>query len=113
MNGITPALRSIAVTEKSRKRPTYTTEFRTEAVAKCLDIGIKRTSEDLGVSAATLRTWVSKGEQSTSTESKLSYEELERENQKLKREIGYVNEINRILKKSTAIFSSVEMGGLR
>ena len=44
---------------------------------------------------------------------KPSYQELEAEIRRLKKELGYVAEINKVLKKSTAIFSSSEMGGLR
>lgn len=100
--------------EKSRKRPTYSPEFKAEAVAKCLNIGIYETGRELGVSPSTLRLWIlkSEGEPSPSG-SKPTYDELEREVQKLRREVGYVNEINRILKKSTAIFSAGEMGGFR
>jgi len=45
--------------------------------------------------------------------SKPSYEELEKENRRLKREIGYIKDINDVLKKSTAIFSSQEMADFR
>ena len=102
------------MSEKARKRPTYTPEFKAEAVAKCLNIGVNATSKELGVSPVTLRTWMLKdGGSPGSPGAKPSYEELEREVQKLKREVGYITEINRILKKSTAIFSAGEMGGLR
>ena len=53
------------------------------------------------------------GKTATSPENKPTYEELEKEVRQLKKELGYVEEINRVLKKSTAIFSNKEMGGLR
>jgi transposase-like protein len=102
------------VSEKTKKRPSYSPEFKSQAVAKCLNIGVNATSRELGVSSVTLRDWVQKsGGKHVPSGTKPSYEELEREVQKLRREVGYINEINRILKKSTAIFSASEMGGLR
>ena len=44
MSGIIPALRRIAVSEKLRKRAVYSPEFKAEAVAKCLNIGVNETS---------------------------------------------------------------------
>lgn len=102
------------MSEKSRKRPTYSPDFKAEAVAKCLNIGVNETNKELGVSLVTLRDWMLKSQSSSSSPgSKPTYEELEREVQKLRREVGYINEINRVLKKSTAIFSAVEMGGFK
>jgi len=100
------------VSEKLRKRAVYSPEFKAEAVAKCLNIGVNETSRELGVTPVTLRHWMVKS-QNAPLGSKPTYEELEREVQKLRREVGYVNEINRILKKSTAIFSASEMGGFK
>ena len=42
-----------------------------------------------------------------------SYAELQKEIRRLTRENGYLKEINRVLKKSTAIFSRDLMGGLK
>ena len=98
--------------EKKRTRPTYSAEFKAQAVAKCLEIGVAKTSEELGVCGATLRVWKSKESRSDlKPPGKPSYGDLEKENQRLKKELGYVNEINDILKKSTAIFSSKVLGG--
>ena len=99
--------------EKKRGRPAYSSEFKEQAVAKCLEIGVKRTSEDLGVSTASLKLWVRKAKQGPKPDGKPSYADLEKENRRLKKELGYVSEINSILKKSTAIFSSREMGGFK
>lgn len=101
------------MTEKKKTRPSYSPEFKTQAVAKCLELGVNRTSKELGVSSITLRNWVQKSKANPATVGKPSYEDLERENRRLKKELSYVGEINEILKKSTAIFSSKEMGGLR
>ena len=101
------------MSENKKTRPSYSTEFKAQAVAKCLEIGVNLTSEELGVSTASLKNWVLKSKQSPRPDGKPSYEDLEREVRRLRKEIGYVSEINKILKKSTAIFSSEEMGGLR
>ena len=100
------------MSESTRKRPTYSQEFKDQAVAKSLEIGIKQTSEELGVSQASIRSWRDKASRINSTsEDKPSYKDLEREIAKLRREIGYINEINEILKKSTAIFCRDELRG--
>lgn len=102
------------MSEKTRKKPVYSSEFKAEAVAKCLDIGVSATSKELGVSYVSLSNWVQRsGGQPSSPVAKPSYEDLEREVQRLRKEVGYVNEINRILKKSTAIFSAGEMVSLK
>ena len=102
------------MTEKARKRQIYSSEFKAEAVAKCLNIGVNAVSKELGVTRATLSNWAERSEgQPSTTGTKPSYEDLEREVQKLRKEVGYINEINRILKKSTAIFSAGEMAGLK
>lgn len=102
------------MTDKKRTRPTYSEEFKAEALAKCSEIGVNRTSKELGVAVATLRNWSLKaGVGKPGADGKLSYQELEKENRRLKKELNYVGEINKVLKKSTAIFSSSEMGNLR
>lgn len=102
------------MSEKTKTRPTYSPEFKAEAVAKCLNIGVNATSKELGIPSITLRSWMPKVSGTVkSPGEKPSYEELEREVQKLRREVGYINEINRVLKKSTAIFSAGEMGGFK
>ncbi len=100
--------------EKKRTRPTYSPEFKVEAVAKCAEIGVNRTSKELGVSPASLNKWCLAARSGPSApDGKPSYQDLEKEILRLRKEMGYVNEINKILKKSTAIFSNGEMGGLR
>ena len=102
------------MTDKKRTRPTYSAEFKAEALVKSREIGIKQTSLELGVSQGALRSWMLKADRSTSpVDGKPSYQDLEKEVAKLKKELGYVTEINKVLKKSTAIFSNSEMGGLR
>ncbi len=98
------------MTKKNKKRPTYSQEFKAQALVKCEEIGITKTSKELGVAPATLNAWKRKAtEKDKKPDGKPSYQDLEKENQRLRKELGYVNEINDILKKSTAIFSSKEM----
>ena len=101
------------MSQKKKTRPTYSTEFKAEAVRKCRESSLNQVSRELGVAVATLRTWLMKAEVGPSEKGKPSYEDLERQIRKLKKELGYVSEINEILKKSTAIFSNDRMGGLR
>jgi transposase-like protein len=93
----------------------YSIEFKQEAVSRSYTIGIVQTCEELGVSRSALVRW--RGEfspvKSNKNNLKPSYEELENENKKLKKEMAYMEEINRILKKSTAIFSSNQMINLK
>lgn len=101
--------------EKKQRRPRrrFTEEFKREAVELSRKIGITKAAEELDVDSATLRNWRLKEESRGSTSEKKSYSELERENRKLTKEIGYLKEINKVLKKSTAIFSNDQMGGLK
>ena len=101
------------MSEKKKNRPNYSSEFKSEAIRKCRESNVNRVSKELGVSCVTLKSWVTKSESSPTDLSKPSYEQLEKENQRLKRELGYISEINDILKKSTAIFSSRELRGSR
>ena len=100
---------------KKDSKKSYSTEFKMEAVARCKSIGQAKTSKELGVAPSTLYRW---GRENLNNNNgvlfnKPSYETLEKENRRLKKELGYVEEINRVLKKSTAIFSSKELGGLK
>ena len=101
------------MTERTRKNRKFSDEFKAEAVAKSLKIGSNLTCKELGLASGTLRGWLLKAEGERLPTSKKSYEELEQEVLKLRKEVGYINEINRILKKSTAIFSASEMVGIK
>ena len=102
------------MSESKKGRGHYSPEFKAEAVAKCLETNVSQVSRELGVTTTTLRDWILKAQQNRNKPSgKPSYEDLEAEVKRLRKEVGYVNEINKILKKSTAIFSSKEMGGLQ
>ena len=96
---------------KKRERRFYTTEFKKEAVERSRQIGFTKTKDELGISPSALTRWRKQfSENNTSNpKNKPTYQELEKEVQRLKKELVYVDEINRVLKKSTAIFSSKEM----
>ena len=90
-----------------RKYKSYTEEFKREAVARSEAVGVTKACEELDITSSTIYGWIKKYSGSfKKSENKPSYEELEKENRKLKRELGYMEEINKVLKKSTAIFSS-------
>ena len=102
--------------EKKSKKKIYTKEFKIQAVERCKKEGLKKTSEDLGVSTASLSNWrklVDPSSGLSKSKDMPSYEELLKENKRLKKELSYVEEINDILKKSTAIFSSDKFRGLK
>ena len=101
--------------KQQTKKNKFTVEFKQEAVSRSYSIGIKKTCEELGVGLSTLTRWRREFShvKSSKPSSKPSYEDLEKENKKLKKEMAYVEEINRILKKSTAIFSSNQMINLK
>ena len=90
------------------KKKSYTEEFKREAVARSEAVGPTKACEELGISSSLIYNWKKKYSNSKSNKlaTKPSYEDLEKENRRLKNELGYMEEINKVLKKSTAIFSS-------
>jgi transposase-like protein len=91
-----------------RKYKSYTEEFKREAVARSQAVGVATACEELGITSSTIYGWIKKYSDLPSSRGsveKPSYEELEKEVRKLKKELGYMEEINKVLKKSTAIFS--------
>ncbi len=101
--------------QKRRIKRTFSMEFKQEAVELIEKIGIKKVVTELDVGASTLRAWREKYQnpEAKTSEGKKSYSQLEKENRRLAKEIGYLKEINKVLKKSTAIFSNDHMGGLK
>ena len=101
--------------KKRRKRRIFTEEFKQEAVELINKIGISKAEKELDIGNSTLRNWKRKYEEpaSSAPSGKKSYSDLEKENRRMAKEIGYLKEINKVLKKSTAIFSNDQMGGLK
>ena len=101
--------------DKRRKRRKFTAEFKAEAIELINKIGVSRAASELDIDEGTLRVWRKKFQnpESPVASGKKSYSELEKEIRRLNKEIGYMKEINKVLKKSTAIFSRDHMGGLK
>ena len=103
--------------KKLRKR--HSEEFKLEAIELAKRIGVMKAANELEVHETSVRGWIKKLDgpaaafNTTSQLSKKSYSELEKENKRLLKELGYMKEINRVLKKSTAIFSNDHMGNLK
>lgn len=100
--------------EDNKKRKNYSPEFKAEAVKLAESTSLSNASKELGVSLGSLRIWISRSANSRKPDpSRPSYSELEKEIRRLKRENGYLEKINTILKKSTAILSQDTMGDLK
>lgn len=86
----------------TKKKRTYTPEFKADAVKLSKANGISKTAVDLGLAPVTIRNWMksSEGLDATSEET-----DWKKEAKRLKKENQYLKEINEVLKKSTAIFS--------
>lgn len=97
--------------DKKKPNKTYSDEFKEEAVALSYKEGLSEAARKLGISTSTLGTW--RKNQRADRSKKPTYDELEKEVRRLKKELGYIEEINKVLKKSTAIFSSSLMGGFK
>ena len=85
----------------TKKRKTYTADFKEEAVKLANAIGARTAAKDLGVSEAGIRKWMKSGTKVVDDENI----DWEKEAKRLRKEIEYIKIINDVLKKSTAIFS--------
>lgn len=84
----------------------YTKEFKEEALKLSDDIGIKKASEQLGVLYGTLADWRKhRSMKAKEPERRLSKEEYEKENERLRKEIAEVNRANDILKDALGFFA--------
>jgi len=94
--------------ETKTKARQYSDEFKEEAVKLSQEIGVKSTAEKLGIHAPMLSNWRKKilNPKVPKSKDELSYADLLKENKKLKKELGWMQDINEVLKKSTAIFSN-------
>ena len=89
----------------TKKRRTYTAEFKEEAVNLVKEIGITKASKDLGVDSHSFRSWKMKAQLQPDLESEVNWK---KEAMRLQKEVQYLKKINDVLKKSTAIFSQDE-----
>ena len=102
---------------KARKNRRFNDEFKLEAIALAKKLGNSQAARELDIHESSIRDWIKKFESpekiTVAAKSKKSYSELEKEVKRLQKELGYMKEINKVLKKSTAIFSSDHMGSLK
>jgi len=95
---------------RRKKNRTFSAEFKKEAVSLADKIGNSKAAIDLEINESSIRTWRKKLNPTSldlaKDKNKKSYNELEKEVRRLKKELGWMKEINKVLKKSTAIFSS-------
>lgn len=99
-------------TSQKRNRK-YSEEFKTEAIELASKVGNSEAGRQLGINEAQIRAWKSQLKLKSIDSNKKSYEELEKENKKLQKELNYMKEINKVLKKSTAILSQEIMENLK
>jgi transposase len=111
------------VESKVRKvKRVFTEEFKTEAIILAEKVGNSQAAKDLGLSESLVRLWRKKknllqspssSKSSSQNPNVKSYDELEKEVRRLTKENGYLQEINKVLKKSTAIFSASLLDGIK
>ncbi len=102
--------------KQKRMKRKFTEEFKREAIALGNKLGPSAASRELGLYESQIRCWRKKfevGPSSSTSSDKKGYSELEKENKRLAKENGYLKEINKVLKKSTAIFCSDQLGGVK
>lgn len=87
----------------SKKTRSYSDEFKAEALDLIKKNGVTQTSKDLGVTPSLLYGWKAK-KAGYGAFPKMSLEDSQKENQRLKKELIQVYKINEVLKKSLGIF---------
>ena len=93
----------------TKKRKTYSAEFKENAVKLALEVGNQEAAKQLGVCKASITKWKQLHSISGNTSSKGI--DWEKEARKLQKENLYLKKINDVLKKSTAIFSQNDLPG--
>ena len=88
----------------------YSQEFKKEVVELGARVGNSQAAKDLGIHESQVRERRKKFTLETTHLEKKSYEALEKEVNRLAKETMYLKEINKVLKKSTAIFSEGLLG---
>jgi transposase len=97
-----------------RVKRKFSEEFKKDAVDLAKKVGNSQTASDLGINESLVRQWKSKFNPTATDSSEVkSYTDLERENRRLAKENSYLKEINKVLKKSTAIFSVDQLGDFK
>ena len=83
---------------------TYTKEFREQAVKLSDEIGLKKASEQLGLSYFTLSNWRKNKKEKEKTKYDFSSEPLTEREKQLMKEIAELKEANEILKDAMGFF---------
>ena len=96
-----------------RAKRQFSLEFKKEAIELAKKVGNTKAAKELGLSESLIRSWKSVFTPSTTTTETKTYSDLEKENKRLNKELYYLKEINKVLKKSTAIFSVDQLGDLK
>jgi len=83
----------------------YTDEFRRDAVRMAMASGLTRPqlASDLGVGVSTLNKWVQKHQRDDLMSG--PHEDVEKENERLRKEVHLLREEKEILKKATIFFA--------
>ncbi len=94
--------------KRTRKRRTFTKEFKAEVVELCIrgDRSIGKVARDLGLTETAVRSWVkqAKVDRGEGTPGELTSDE-KAELRRLRREVRQLREEREILKKATAFFA--------
>jgi transposase len=90
---------------------TYEEAFKTDAVKLAGEIGVTKTSKELGIPSGTLDTWINKAKKGilpdgTSTPKRVM--NLAEENKRLQQENRELRRTNEILSKAAAFFAQIE-----
>ena len=100
--------------EKTRRaKRQFAEEFKKEAIELAKKVGNSQAARDLGLNEAQIRQWKNKYNPPASSSGVKTYADLEKENKRLSKELFYLKEINKVLKKSTAIFSVDQLGDFK
>jgi len=90
-----------------RSRPSYTPEFKRQAVSLAGRLGLNRAAKELGVSRGSIKTWEDNQKKGEPKEAKEI--NLEEENRRLQKENEELKKINYILRRAAAVFSQDQL----
>lgn len=90
-----------------RSRPSYTPEFKRQAVSLAERLGLSRAAKELGVSRGSIKTWKDNQKKEGPREAKEI--NLEEENRRLQKENEELKKINYILRRAAAVFSQDQL----
>lgn len=103
--------------KKVANKRSFSEEFKAETVRLADKIGNSKAAKELGINESSIRSWRKKlnptPEDLIAFKNKKSYQEIEKENKKIKKEIEYLKEINMVLKKSLGILSLDQIKDLK